>query len=408
MKIKQKLLSALLFTAFSAATIAEEKNIEVDVRNNNGVITKHITVNGVELDEVGIAKLEADGNVNIVHLADNNANVMRDDIEVLINTDGNNVTKKVIMNGKELNSEEIANLEASGQMQSFTMNTDDGKIMKKVVFINTGDDLKGSNKHESKVITKTLHLDSDNNATLGFIANIKEDGWHVISVVKNSGAEDAGLQAGDVLKMMGGIDLTNKIENIQDVIDLTHREAGEYIDLKAKRGDSLITFSVEARKNGSADIIMNNNGEQNIVTFDDANLDFSKKMSVIVTDGEGMNFDFNEDDINVVLPDDLNALKMYITQGDSTSELLGNNNKLSTLSEGLATYFNTDSGVLVLKAGANNAFALKDGDVIKSIDGNEVSTPKDVIKQLLKADRQEDIKIKIVRHKRNKTLKYNK
>ncbi|HFC30696.1 MAG TPA: PDZ domain-containing protein [Oceanospirillales bacterium] len=312
------------------------------------------------------------------------------------------------MNGKELNSEEITNLEASGQMQSFTMNTDDGKIMKKVVFINTGDDLKGSTKHESKIITKTLHLDSDNNATLGFIANIKEDGWHVISVVKNSGAEDAGLQAGDVLKMMGGIDLTNKIENIQDIIDLTHREAGEYIDLKAKRGDSLITFSVEARKNGSADIIMNNNGEQNIVMFDDANLDFSKKMSVIVTDGEGMNFDFNEDDINVVLPDDLNALKMYITQGDSTSELLGNNNKLSTLSEGLATYFNTDSGVLVLKAGANNAFALKDGDVIKSIDGEKVTTPKDVIKQLLKADKQEDIKIKIVRHKRNKTLKYNK
>ncbi|MCB0309568.1 MAG: PDZ domain-containing protein, partial [Bdellovibrionales bacterium] len=51
---------------------------------------------------------------------------------------------------------------------------------------------------------------------------------------------------------------------------------------------------------------------------------------------------------------------------------------------------------------------LKDGDVIKSVDDNDVSSPKDVVKYLIKAEDQEKIKLKVVRHKKNKTLKYNK
>jgi hypothetical protein len=430
MKIKQKILSALLLTALSAATIAQEnKNVEVSVENNNGIITKHITVNGVELDEAGIAELEADGNVKIIRLDGIDAEVgdvmtltdlgdsasFSDTIQISINTDGDDVTKMVTMNGKELSSEEIAELEASGQMQSFTMNSDVGKMMNKVIFIKSGDDNNDSTEHEVKVITKTLNFDSNNKATLGFMANIKKDGWHVLSVIENSGAQEAGLLKGDVIKFMGGVDLTNSDQSdFEQTLDLVQKEEGDMVDLDVERNGQSMTFIVEARNNESADLVMNivNGEDENSFTWvsDIENSDMPDNISVMVMKSDDADFDFNfdEKDIHMVFPDNLADLKMFIAQGNSTSKLLGKNNKLSTLSEGLADYFNTDGGVLVLKAGDDNVFNLQDGDVIKSINGNEVDSPKDVIKQLLIAGKQEDIKLEIFRHKRNKTLKYNK
>ena len=41
----------------------------------------------------------------------------------------------------------------------------------------------------------------------------------------------------------------------------------------------------------------------------------------------------------------------------------------ASLSERLGSYFGTQSGVLVVRAGANEPFGLQDGDVILSIDG---------------------------------------
>ena len=49
--------------------------------------------------------------------------------------------------------------------------------------------------------------------------------------------------------------------------------------------------------------------------------------------------------------------------------------ELVELNEGLGRYFGTDKGLLVVKAPKSDAFELRDGDVIQSIDGRE---PKDV------------------------------
>jgi len=81
---------------------------------------------------------------------------------------------------------------------------------------------------------------------------------------------------------------------------------------------------------------------------------------------------------------------------------------MSSLSKDLGKYFFTKGGVLVLHVDDTNAFALKDGDVIKSINGNSVNSPKDVVKELIQADEQEKIKLKVIRHKKSKTLKYKK
>jgi type II secretory pathway component PulC len=49
--------------------------------------------------------------------------------------------------------------------------------------------------------------------------------------------------------------------------------------------------------------------------------------------------------------------------------------ELVELNEGLGRYFGTDTGLLVVKAPQSDAYELRDGDVIQSIDGRE---PKDV------------------------------
>ena len=421
MKFKLKILSALLLTALSAAAIAQNnKNIKVTLDDDNGIITKHVTVNGVELDEAGVAKLEADGDVKIIHLegidaqvgdtmtlAINDGHVSSDNIEVNINTDDGKVTKTVLMNGKKLSTEEIAELEASGKMQTFDLNSDDGQMMKKMIFIKT-DDEDGSVDEQVKIIAKELHFDSNNSATMGFMANIKDDGWHVISVIANSGAQEAGIRAGDVITKMGDVDLTQKIEDVQEIIELTQWQVGEVVDLEFIRDNQVQTIAVEARKNDSSDVVMSGTKDSHVLMLKSNDLsDLSKTISVMVSNNNN-DFNFNEDDINMIFPDNLSDLKVYIAEGESTSDLLGKNHQFSTLSDGLSSYFKTKGGVLVLGIDQNNAFSLEEGDVIKQVNGTQVKSPKDVIKALLKAEKQQDIEMKVVRHKRNKTLKYNK
>ncbi len=421
MKLKRKILSALLLTALSAATIAQNhKTIEVTVDDDNGVISKYVTVNGVELDEAGIAQLEADENVKIIHLDGTDAeigdtmtlniqgaNVSTDNIEVTINTDGDEVTKTVVMNGKQLTEEEVADFEASGKMQTFDLQSKGGEAIKKMIFIKTDEDVGSSDEHV-KIIAKELHFDSNNGATMGFMANIKEDGWHVISVVAHSGAAEAGIRAGDIITKMGDVDLTQSIEDVQEIIELTQWQIGEVVEVEFTRDGQVLSVPVEARDNDSADFVMSKQMDNQVLMLKGNEMsDLSKTISVIVSNNSH-DFNFNEDDINMVFPDNLSDLKVYIAQGESTSDLLGKNHQLSTLSDGLSSYFKTKGGVLVLGIEQNNLFDLQEGDVIKQVNGAQVQSPKDVIKALLKAENQQDIEMKIVRHKRNKTLKYNK
>lgn len=364
MKIYKKILFTFMLACISTMIFAEEKEIKVTIKDTDGI-----------------------------------------------------VTKTVIVDGKKLTDAEIATMQANGEFETVQSDAPVGK-QKTLIFINTNTDETDENhsiKNVNKVISKTISID-DNNATLGLMANIKDDGWHVIAVIKGSGAEEAGLKEGDVIKFMSGIDLSKSSDNpLTQTIGMINKQEGDMVELDIERDGKMKTLMVEARKNNTGDMLMNivNDNQLNSMTWSDdiKNIDVSKHIGIVVMDSDNsgkFDFNFNSDDINVVMPDSINDLNMFISQGSSTLELLGENNQLASLSKDLAKYFKTDSGVLVISAGKDNLFGLKDGDVIKSIDGENVDTPKDVIKQLLKADKQEDIKLKIVRHNRNKTLKYNK
>jgi hypothetical protein len=396
--------------------VRHEVKVFVD-KNDNETTTESIWVNGKELTYKEIEKMKDNGHFKVLHLDDSQLSDINNNIQIMVEVDGDNTTKKVIMNGKNLTDEEIEELEASGELKSFDLDVSnldisnlDGHSFQKFMVLDP--DGKGEKNHEVKLISRSIHIDDDN-ATLGFMTNIKKDGWHVVSVVDGSGADEAGLKSGDIIKFMGDKDLTslNKDDSSKN-LNITKREEGEMVDMEVERDGKLIYFSVEARKNNSYDMVIDIEGAHKDFSWVDKlkNVDKmfdGKNMKVVIMDGDlNKTIDFSSVDID--LPDVIGNMNMFITDGNSTSKLLGKNHEMSSLSPGLASYFGTKGGVLLMHAGTNNVFGLEDGDVIKNISGVEVNSPKEVIKQLLKSDNQEDLELKIVRHKRNKTLKFNK
>lgn len=79
--------------------------------------------------------------------------------------------------------------------------------------------------------------------------------------------------------------------------------------------------------------------------------------------------------------------------------------KMTELDAGLGEYFDSDRGVLVLKAEEDNGLQLQAGDVILKVDGTEVVTPGDVMRALREVDSGAQVDIDIKRERKNHTLK---
>jgi serine protease Do len=72
--------------------------------------------------------------------------------------------------------------------------------------------------------------------------------------------------------------------------------------------------------------------------------------------------------------------------------------ELAPLNPGLATYFDTDGGVLVVDVGGASALGLRAGDVIRSIGGRSVDDVSDVHRILGSYHRGEVVELTVIRH----------
>jgi type II secretory pathway component PulC len=78
--------------------------------------------------------------------------------------------------------------------------------------------------------------------------------------------------------------------------------------------------------------------------------------------------------------------------------------ELARLNPELGRYFKADRGVLVIQAVSGNAYGLEAGDVIKSVDKIEVTSPADLMRTLRDLEPGTQIELGIKRDKRDRTL----
>ncbi len=256
---------------------------------------------------------------------------------------------------------------------------------------------------------KVIKLDSqfsrihEDKPRLGFMASVEDDGWKIVSVVPDSGAADAGLTKGDLIVSIDGQSTAKGGLGLTEFIGFD-KEVGDISDIAIKRGDNELVLGVEARMVNSPDVIMHMNTDNN--WFSKSGDQFTFNSNGMNEMFEGLHVDvehlgkmidgFGEQDIRVVTTGDADA---YFFSGSKMNQWLGKNHHFSTVTESLGKYFGTTEGVLVLEVDQNNKLGLKDGDVIQAINGEDVNSPKDVVKIMSGFKFDESFEIEIIREK---------
>jgi hypothetical protein len=416
-----------------------DQDVEVEISKDGKKTIEKIIINGKELSADEIKDMKASGDLKVIHLDEKgehgkhvkvikkymgdgehkNVWISKDgkhekhkEVKIIKDEDGN---ETITVNGKELSVDEAKEFKKHSKMKTLHMDTS-SKGQHKVIVVESESDsalhefriMKDHDGKDGKRVIKKRFVMSDGSddpdrGRLGFMANVEDDGWHVISVMDESGAKEAGIKEGDVIVKVGDRDLTSKgDETDSKSMKLHTHKVGDQVKVKVNRDGKMMDVTVEARALKS-----NKSLEQEFEWTSEFEGDFDfgdieSKMIFINKEGD---FEFDEDDIHITFPESLKDMNVFISDGKSTSKLLGKRHKFSSMSEDLAEYFYTKGGVLVLSVDSNNVFGLKDGDVVKKVNGNKVDSPKAIIKELLKAEEQKKITLKVVRHKKNKTLK---
>ena len=173
------------------------------------------------------------------------------------------------------------------------------------------------------------------------------EGVTVLGVSPGSAASDAGLRPGDILTAVNGELLSAascEVANMRLLDFMKGVEAGDVLSVEYLRDGKVGSVEVEPR------IIEN------------------QAFAWIGKDGHNFTMPSMP-----IAPEMVERFKMEFAfpwAGTGLGDL-----ELVELSEGLGRYFGTDKGLLVVSAPKSDAFDLRDGDVIQSIDGRE---PKDV------------------------------
>jgi len=423
MKLRTSILTGLMgfSTLASAEEIKENVNVNVNVDNAEGIVTIIKEINGetqtiersfiadadtdveamvdsilaeneINLKENGTHKefirLVNQGDKDLVWVQKNNnveVNLIDGHAQVLIKKN-NNGTIEIIEESFDLENNEDINVFIDGLMLKHGIETGDAKIHKKII----------------KLDKKFTHIEDDK-PRMGFMANVKDSGWEIISVVPGSGAAEAGLIKGDLVISIDGQSTARRGLGLTEFIAMDHAE-GHVSDVVVLRNNKEIKLEVTAKVLDSPDIIMELNGDRNWFTssgkdfkFNSGDLDdMFAGLHVDVEHLEKMITGLGEHDIHVVTTGDADA---YFFAGSKMNQWLGNNHHFSTMTETLGSYFGTSEGVLVLEVDKNNRLGLQDGDVIIAINGTTVNSPKEVIKTMTNFKTDDAFEIEIIRQK---------
>jgi S1-C subfamily serine protease len=201
------------------------------------------------------------------------------------------------------------------------------------------------------------------------------EGVKILGVSPGSAAEEAGLRPGDVLTAVNDEALSAEnceVSNMRLLDFMNGVEEGDVLEVEYLRDGKVGSVQVEPR-------IMS----QSFVWSGDKSMHIEiPPMPVAPEVVERFNMKFG-----------------VHWAGTGLGEL-----ELVQLNEGLGRYFGTDTGLLVVKAPKTDAYELREGDVIQSIDGREPKDVRHAMRILSSYQAGEKLELGIMRDKKKVTI----
>jgi len=193
-----------------------------------------------------------------------------------------------------------------------------------------------------------------------------ESGVRVQGVTPESAADAAGIRSGDVLLSIDGVQLDwsgDTDPQSKLLARLGEIEPGTRFKVEHRRDGEVLTADVEARPRG-----------------------------------EELDFDFDFEELHRSLPPGAQAfVERFIVDRWGDMELV-------ELTPGLGDYFETEEGVLVVRAPSDDTLGLEDGDVILDIAGREPADARHVVRILRSYEPGERLVMTVVRKGRKQQL----
>lgn len=225
--------------------------------------------------------------------------------------------------------------------------------------------------HESDAVQfRVFAPDAPRRAMLGIAIGPASDGAkgvEVLSVTPGGPADKAGIQAGDVVTMVGKTDLAKAsapghalIESLEDA------EPGSQVEVNYLRGDDARTTKVTLEAVHPRNLFL-----------------------ALPRAHDGMMPELP------VLPRAPMFLELMHGWG---------NIELVALSKQLGEYFGTDKGLLVVRAPRQEEFKLQDGDVILAIDGRQPEDPGHAVRMLGSYRGGEKVMLDIMRKQKKMSM----
>ncbi len=242
---------------------------------------------------------------------------------------------------------------------------------------------------------------SSNRARLGAWVRTAADeetdriGAYLESIDPGSAAEEAGLEAGDIIVSFEGEQLTGRYppaeadesEPAIKMIDLLKDyDPGDEVTVEYRRGDrtqsTVVTLDGDDGLIGSRFFI----GEPGGFDFERPRVEFGQAPRV---------------DVRVQLrrPGSRGGFTVLSIIGDVWSDI-----ELVGVNEDLGRYFGTEEGLLVIAPPSHEGVELQSGDVILSIDGREPRSPSRALRILRSYEEGETVNIEIMRDRNRMTL----
>ncbi|KAA3639257.1 MAG: PDZ domain-containing protein [Proteobacteria bacterium] len=210
-------------------------------------------------------------------------------------------------------------------------------------------------------------------AYFGFMASVEDEGWRVISVIPESGAAKAGLQKDDVITKVNGKKTSKEGLKLKDLTKQT--KVGDQANFEIMRDGKRKKLKITADKHSLSDVLL------------------PPLPPIPATPSHADSYK-----IITHLGDDFMSPHVMLRH-NKLQDWLGKNHQLIAVNSGLKTYFGTDQGVLIVHVDKDNKLALAEGDVILSINGEAVTTPKQVVKALLSLDLTDGFNLEVMRKK---------